>query len=253
MRAEHKRVWSGYLIAVPNTHFYTEHHSKWFVCVEERERSEEERGMHEAKADKKGSFILLPWGQWKNLHICESNLVTRIEKGTRELVLNTRKFSRNFSKQKVWEIPIQSYWAQAKHFRKVLKATKGMERDSLRKLWQESFENSSIHSRDRRSLTLRDCLIFVCKTGRKELAQVRETPFRHEEEVLEVMTEETSPGAPALSLDIITRRGDCPPFPGLKVSLPSSPGGLADLGPPQCMDSEPTQPAAASISLKSSC
>lgn len=28
----------------------------------------------------------------------------------------------------------ESYWAQAKHFRKVLKATKGMERDSLRKL-----------------------------------------------------------------------------------------------------------------------
>lgn len=55
--------------------------------------------MHEAKADKKGSFIPLPWGQWKNPHICESNLVTRIEKGTRGLVLNTRKFSRNFSKQ----------------------------------------------------------------------------------------------------------------------------------------------------------
>lgn len=53
------------------------------LCVCGRERSEvREEGqgrMHEAKADKKGSFIPLTRGQWKNPHICESNLVTRME------------------------------------------------------------------------------------------------------------------------------------------------------------------------------
>lgn len=59
---------------------------------------------------------------------------------------------------------------------------------------QESFENGPIQSQEHFQgsgglwLKERDCLIFICKTGRKELAQVRETPFRHKEEVLEVMT-----------------------------------------------------------------
>lgn len=37
-----------------------------------------------------------------------------------------------------------------------------------------------------------DYLIFICKTGRKEFVQVGEPLFRYEEEVLELMGEETS-------------------------------------------------------------
>lgn len=63
---------------------------------------------------------------------------------------------------------------------------------------QESFEDGPIHGWEHFQgfggllFKVSDYLIFICKTGRKEFVQVGEPLFRYEEEVLELMGEETS-------------------------------------------------------------
>lgn len=89
-----------------NTHFYTEHHSKWFVCVRKREREvrwerKDKGGYMKPQQTRKDHLYIHtthlgsvegPTHLWKQLGDTDGGR-------HRGLVLNTRNFSKNISKQ----------------------------------------------------------------------------------------------------------------------------------------------------------